>query len=215
MKYFMNNQKISIVGLVAISFVLAAFFYPQMPQMMASHWGADGQVNGYMSKFWGLFSMPLILAAVAGLLLWLPKVDPLKKNIEQFKIYYGRLVILTAAFLLYVQILTIAWNLGARFDLGKFMIPALVVLFYYAGVMLGKTKRNWFVGIRTPWTIFSDAVWEKTNKRGGKIFKVFAIAGLVGLFFGSGFLLWWVIGLIAASIYLFFYSYLEFKKISK
>ena len=66
----------------------------------------------------------------------------------------------------------ITWNMGVQFNMTQFFVPAIGILFFYIGTILKYTKRNWFVGIRTPWTLSSDVVWEKTHKLGGKLFKI-------------------------------------------
>jgi uncharacterized membrane protein len=73
-------------------------------------------------------------------------------------------------------------------------------------------KRNWFIGIKTPWTISNDVVWEKTHKLGGKLFKVAAALSLLGIFFGE--LAFWftILPVMAFSVYLLFYSYFEYQK---
>ena len=100
------------LGIILLSFILGVCLYPQMPEKMASHWNAQGEVNGYLPKFWGLFLVPLISV---GLFSVIPKIDPLKHNIEEFKKYYDGFVVLVILFLFYVYILTILWNIGASF----------------------------------------------------------------------------------------------------
>jgi len=198
--------------LVVISFAIGTYFYPLMPPMMVSHWNNQGIVDGYMTKSWALFLMPIISLAMVGLFLLLPKIDPLKANYSKFRKYYDNFILLIIGFLFYIYCLSIAWNLGVRFDMTLAMVPALAALFYYAGILLENAKSNWFVGVRTPWTLSSEKVWDKTNKLGAKIFKLFGIASFLRILFGGVFLLWLVAALIIASLCLVVYSYLEFKK---
>ncbi|OFV67980.1 MAG: membrane protein containing DUF1648 [Candidatus Syntrophoarchaeum caldarius] len=60
----MRKSEIIVLGIILFSFIVGIYFYPQMPEQMASHWNAQGQMDGYMSKFWGLFLMPLISVAL-------------------------------------------------------------------------------------------------------------------------------------------------------
>lgn len=183
-----------------------------MPDFMASHWNMRGEVNGYMSKFWGLFLMPLLALAMWLLFLLIPKIDPLKHNIQKFREYFDNFIALIILFLFYIYVLTLVWNLGYRFDLTQMMLPAFAILFYYSGVLISKTKQNWFIGIRTPWTLSSENVWKKTHKLGSKLFKACALISLLGLFFVN-FAFWLVIiPVILSSVYVFIFSYLEHKK---
>lgn len=183
----MNISKIVIISIIAFSFILAISLYvaPCFPEKVASHWNIMGEVDGYMSKFWGLFLMPLMSLALFLLFLLIPKIDPLKENIEKFRKYYDGFIVLIMLFFFYLYALTIAWNIGFRFNMGQFLLPALAILFYCAGILMENSKRNWFVGIRTPWTMHSDTVWEKTHKLGAKLFKATAIIVAFGLFLPS------------------------------
>jgi len=198
--------------LIILSFILGIYYYPQLPEQIASHWNSQNQVDDYMPKFWGTFLMPILLIGLFLLFIFLPKIDPLKKNIEKFKPYYEWLIVLIIAFLFYIYLLTLIWNLGFIFNLGQLMIPALGLLFIYMGLILDKTKQNWFIGIRTPWTLSNKKVWEKTHKLGGKLFITAGIIALIGIFFPR-YSIWFVlVPVIFVAIYTMFYSYFEYQK---
>jgi len=205
------KSKLIILFVILLSFAIGVYLYPQMPESMASHWNAQGQVDGYMSKCWGVFLMPLASLFLFLLFLLIPKIDPLKVNIEKFRNYFEGFIILIILFLFYIYLLSLAWNLGFRFDMGQFLMPALGVLIFFAGVMMEKAKRNWFVGIKTPWTLSSDEVWEKTHRIGGKLFKIAGVIMLFGVFLpNQSFLV--LIPLMGSVVYLIFYSYFEYQK---
>lgn len=144
--------------------------------MIASHWNASGQADQYTQKFWGLSFIPIIAAVLLCVLLIIPEIDPLKKNIQKFRKQFGMFVFLITLFFLYIYLLIIWWGLGNSFNMTQALCPALAILFYCAGELVENSKRNWFIGIRTPWTISSDIVWKKTNKIGGQLMK---IAGVI------------------------------------
>lgn len=201
-----------IVLVVVASFVLGYVIYPLLPQLMASHWNMQGQIDGYMPRFWGVFLMPLISLAMLGLFYFLPKIDPLKKNVAGFRTYFDSFILVIILFLFYIYFLTLEWNLGNRFNLIKLMAPAMAVLFYYAGVLIAHAKRNWFIGIRTPWTLSSDKVWDRTHFVGGKLFKICAVFCALG-FFIPKIAIWLIlVPVLLSTVYLFLYSYQEFKK---
>lgn len=183
-----------------------------MPEKIASHWNAQGQVDGYMSKFWGLFSMPFMSVGFFLLFILIPKIDPLKTNISKFRNYYDVFVLLTIVFLLYLYLLTIFWNLGLRFSMIQFLVPAFGILFYYCGILIENAKRNWSIGIRTPWTLSNDKVWDKTHKIGGKLFKIVGVIALLGIFFQSYALFFVLVPVISVAIYTAIYSYFEYQR---
>jgi len=88
-----------------------------MPDEMASHWNFKGEVDDYLPKFWGLFLMPIISLGLFLLFLLIPKIDPLKANIEKFRKYFDGFMVLMMVFLFYIYLLSIIWNLGKRFDM--------------------------------------------------------------------------------------------------
>jgi uncharacterized membrane protein len=183
-----------------------------MTETIASHWDIQGEVNGYISKVWGLFLMPLLSLGLFLLFITIPKIDPLKQNIAKFRKYFDGFVILIILFLFYLQLLTIFWNFGFTFNIIQFLIPAFSILFFYLGILIENSKRNWFIGIRTPWTMSSDKVWDKTHKIGGKLFKIAAIIVLIGVLFESYAFYFMLIPIIIVVIYTAVYSYLEYKK---
>ena len=211
----MSKSIILILIIIFLSFILGLAFYSQMPIKMASHWNASGAVDGYMPKFWGLFLMPIISVVMFLLFIFIPKIDPLKQNIQDFKKYYENFILILIAFLFYLYVLTLIWNLNVRFNFILFLIPAFALIFYYAGVLISRAKRNWFIGIRTPWTLSNDVVWDKTHRLSAKLFKASAILSLLGIAFPK-YAIWFVlVPILLASIYSVVYSYLEYQKQTK
>jgi uncharacterized membrane protein len=208
----MRKSKIVILGIVLLSFILSAYFYPQMPEQVASHWNAQGQVDGYMSKFWGLFFMPFVLIGLALLFLAIPRIDPLKANIEAFRKHYDGFVILFLVFMLAIHFQVILWNIGLQISPNVVMPIALGLLFFYAGILCENAKRNWFVGIRTPWTLSNDRVWDKTHQIGGKLFKMAGVITFLGIFFQNYALFFIIAPVLVVVVYTVVYSYVEYQK---
>lgn len=208
----MRKSEVIIVGMILLSFVVGTYFYPQMPEKIAAHWNEQGQVDGYTSKFWGLFLMPFVSVGLFLLFVLIPKIDPLKANIEKFRKHYDVFVVLVIVFLFYLYLLTIFWNLGIRFSIIQFLVPALGILFYYCGILIENAKRNWFIGIRTPWTLSNEEVWDKTHKIGGNLFKIAGVIALLGIFFQRSAIFFVLAPVILAAVYTIFYSYFEYQR---
>lgn len=203
------------VAVILLSFIVGAYFYPSMPDKMASHWNAQGEVNGYMSKFWGVFFMPFLFAGLLLFFIAIPKIDPRKENIEKFRQYYDGFIALIITFMFYIYLLSIFWNMGRQFDFSTAITPALAALFYYSGIMLENSRRNWFIGIRTPWTLSSEKVWNKTHVLGGKLFKIAGVFALMGIVFRK-YVMWFIVApVILLSLSLVIYSYIEYRKEKK
>ncbi len=208
----MRKNEIIILGIILLSFAIGVYLYPKMPEKVASHWNAQGEVDGYMSKFWGLFLMPIISIGLLFLFILIPKIDPLKENIKKFRKYFDGFIVLMIAFLFYIYLLTVFWNIGIRFDMGQLTIPALGILLYYTGLLIENSKRNWFIGVRTPWTLSNEKVWDKTHRIGGKLFRIAGVIAFSGILFPNYGRFFILIPAILVPLYLVIYSYFEYQK---
>ncbi|RJS70761.1 MAG: SdpI family protein [Candidatus Syntrophoarchaeum sp. WYZ-LMO15] len=208
----MRKSEIIVFVIILLSFIVGIYFYPQMPDKMASHWNAKGEVDGYMSKFWGLFLMPLVSVVLFLLFITIPQIDPLKHNLEKFRRYYDGFIVLIIVFLFYLYLLTILWNIGIRFEMVQLLVPAFGILFYYCGILIENAKRNWFIGIRTPWTLSNDVVWDKTHKIGGKLFKAAGLVAFIGIFLKNYALFFVLLPVILVAVYTVIYSYAAYQK---
>jgi len=207
-----RKSEIVIVGIALLSFVIGVYYYPQMPEQMASHWNAKGQVDDYLSKFWGLFLIPITLVGLALLFMAVPRMDPLRENIEKFRRYYDGFVILFMLFMIVVYLLTILWNTGIKISLNVFLPIAAGIMFVGVGILVENTRQNWFVGIRTPWTMSSESVWDKTHRMAGKLFKIAGAIAIVGTLFQSYAVYFVLVPAILVAVYTVAYSYVEYKK---
>jgi len=187
-------------------------FYPRLPEKVPSHWNLRGKVDAYMSKFGGTFTAPLIMLGVVVLFLLIPKIDPLKENINKFKGYYYEFVVVFSILMLFMQVHTLLWSIGTKLNINVFIPIITGALFYFAGILLEKAKRNWFIGIRTPWTLSSDAVWEKTHNLGSILFKISGILCLVGFFFQKFEIYFVILPLSFTAVYTVIYSYIAYRK---
>ena len=178
-----RRSEIIIFGMALLFFIIGIYLYPQMPERMASHWNIHGEVDGYISKFWGVFLLPFIFTALALLFVAIPRIDPLKANIEKFRKYYDGFIILFSIFWFSIYIQTILWNIGIQISPTIVFPVGFSFLFFYIGILCENAKRNWFIGIRTPWTLSNEKVWEKTHRNGGQMFKIAGLVALLGVLF--------------------------------
>ena len=200
--------------LIVAAMLAGVLLWDKFPEQMASHWDVNDQVNGYMSRFWGVFMMPIVALGMLLLFLVIPSIDPLKANIAKFRETFNLFVTFIVTFMLYVHVLTLLWNLGyTNVGIGKSMLPAMGLLFILIGSMLRKAKRNWFIGIRTPWTLSSDTVWEKTHQLGGILFMASGILTFIGGLFGGTVAFWMLmVPLMGTTLFLVVYSYLLYQR---
>lgn len=212
----MSTRTTTIVVLLMLAAATLAglLLWNQLPEQMASHWNVNDQVDGYMSRFWGVFLLPLITLGMLVLFLVVPSIDPLKANIAQFRAVFNLFIVLIVAFMVYIHGLTLAWSLGFNnFKMSGAMLPAIGLLFIFIGFMLRQAKRNFFIGIRTPWTLSSDTVWNETHRIGAVLFMVSGGLAFLGGFFGGTTAFWLMfIPIIGSTIFLLIYSYVLYRR---
>jgi len=209
-----KSEQIMLITII-LSFLLSIYFYPKLPESIASHWNMFGEADGYTSRIWGVLLMPIILVITLVLFILIPKIDPLRANIEKFRKYYDEFMVVVVLFFLYTHLLILLWNIGIQFNMVQLLAPAFAVLLYYSAVATENAKRNWFIGIQTPWTLSSEKVWNKTHKLGGKLLKLAALISLLGVFIPSYAALLILIPIIIITVYVIFYSYVEYQKEAK
>lgn len=202
------------LGIILLSFIIGICLYPQMPEAMASHWNIKGEADGYMPRFWGLFLMPFVSVGILLLFILIPRIDPLKRNYRKFRGHYEVFIAVIIAFLFYLYLLAILWNIGFGFNMIQLLSPAFGIVFYYAGILVGKAKRNWFVGIKTPWTLSNEKVWNKTHRIGGRLFRAAGVIALFGALFPDYGIFLVLVPVLFVAAYTIAYSYLEYRKLA-
>lgn len=163
---------------VLIALGVAIWLYPRLPAQVPSHWDLSGNVNGYMPRFWAA-AFPALMVVGLALLTWLlPVISPRRFRIGPFANVYVGLMLVIQGFMLVTGITMLL--AGAGFDVPVPTIAMLGVgaLLIVLGNYMGKLRRNFFIGIRTPWTIASESTWERTHRLAGPLF---VLAGIVVL----------------------------------
>jgi uncharacterized membrane protein len=208
----MNLIRTAVVLVIILTAAITLVAYPLMPDLVASHWNAAGELNGTMPKFWGLLLIPMLMLAFCALFAVLPRIDPLRGNYQKFQDYYEGFVLIFTVFFLIIQLQIILWGLGIPVS-PNLVMPVLVGgLFISIGFLMEHAEPNWFVGIRTPWTLSSPSVWRKTHAVGGTLFKLAGVVSIIGVLAGRYAFLFILIPVIAVAVFTVVYSYVEFRK---
>lgn len=162
--------------LIALSVLTSIIAFPYLPDQVPMHWNINGEVDQYWDKLYAVIFLPLIMIAMMILFIYMPKIDPKKENYKKFSSSYQIFITLMNGFLLLLQSAIIAYSLGLKIDISLFIFLANSVIFIVLGNYLPRIKHNYFIGIRTPWTLANEKTWRKTHQLGG---KVFVVAGLL------------------------------------
>ncbi len=172
-------------GLViaALAVVLSIWAYPQLPPTIATHWNVGGTADGFSSRATAVLIMPLVIIGLTGLFNVLPKLDPRRANYAKFIDTYWLIANAVILFILIGHGMIVATGLGYPVKVDRFMPIGIGLLFIVLGNYLTRVEPNWFIGIRTPWTLSSDTVWRKTHRTGGWLMVVggFVLAASVFL----------------------------------
>ena len=215
----MSTRTTTIIVLIMIAAATLAglLLWNRLPDQMASHWNVQDQVDGYMPKFWGVFLLPLITLGMFLLFLVLPSIDPMKANIAQFREVFNLFIVFIVGFMIYLYSLTLAWSLGySNFRMSSAMLPALGLLLILIGFMMRQARRNFFIGIRTPWTLSSDTVWNETHRVGAILFIICGALALIGGFFGGTTAFWMLFApIMISTLFLLVYSYVLYQRETK
>lgn len=211
------NTRTTLIIIIGISLLLALagfLLQGQMQAPLAVHWNAAGEADGYGSAFTALYLIPVMLIGISLILLGLPRIDPMRTARLNFGLVNG-VALVMALYMTYIHSLTLAWNLGYRFNMSQVITPAFGLLFIFMGFVVERAQQNWFVGIRTPWTLSNSLVWEKTHRLGGLLFKISGVLALLGVFFPS-IAIWLVlVPVLAVSLVTIVYSYVIFRQIEQ
>lgn len=178
-KLFKLLAGLSVLATLVISF----WAYPRLPYRVPSHWNAAGEIDGYSGAFSGAFLLPLITLAIWLFFLMIPLIDPRRDNYKKMGKVFWLFSLLVVLFLCILHLGILMSALGM---LKTSLVPLLSfagvgVLFIVLGFCMGKIRHNYFFGIRTPWTLASEEVWNKTHRTVG---PWWIIGGVVFLFLG-------------------------------
>lgn len=156
-------------GLViaALAVLVSLWAYPQLPPTVATHWNVRGDADGFSSRLVAVSIMPLVILVMTGLFNVLPRLDPRRTNYSKFIGTYWLIANAVILFILIGHGMIVATGLGYPVQIGRTMPIGVGLLFIVLGNYLTRVEPNWFVGIRTPWTLSSDTVWRKTHRTGG------------------------------------------------
>ena len=204
-----RTQMIWLALLIAGCFAMGLAAYSFLPERSPIHWNIRGEVDGYGSRIEVAFFVPVIIAVTTAFLVFLSVIKPLRTSLERSGDMYGRMVIAVMVMLAAVHALILLQALGKPVNVPVALTTMMGVLFMVLGNWMGKIRRNKLMGIRTPWTLASDVVWERTHRIGGRLFVLVGLAtALTALLTASQLapLLIFFVGIIGVTAWAFVYS---------
>ncbi len=196
--------------------VFSFYFYYNFPEQVATHWNIAGEPDNWGSRTSAVFGFPLIMLGMYLLFFLLPYLDPKKDRYGQFRKVYHFFKGILVFFMAFIYFISGFKNLGHNISLELWIPVTIGILFMVLGNYMGKIKPNWFMGIRTPWTLSSEEVWNKTHRFSS---RMFIIAGFLMVLTGIApisFKAYLFIGALAVVLLgTIGYSYLAYRKKEK
>jgi uncharacterized membrane protein len=198
--------------LIVATLIVTLIFYPDLPSRIPMHWNWRGQVNRYGGK-WEIFLMPAAMVVVVLLFAAMPWLSPRRFEVNTFRSTYLYVMLLALAFMAYIHVLHLWAAFSKPLDMNRALLGASFLLLILFGNVLARVRRNFFIGVRTPWTLSSEKVWDATHRFAAKAFVVAGLLGLLSLVVSAsaiaGLVIIGVAGLASVLYSLAYYKRLE------
>jgi uncharacterized membrane protein len=196
----MKSRKYYLVALLFTAVVAIAdvWAYPRLPESVATHWNLQNVANGWSPK-WILFLLgPGLMVALMLLMRALPWLSPKNFEVDTFRVTYLQIMVILVCVAGYLQLVLLWVGLGHAMNVGRAVLGGVCLLFALLGNLMGKVRRNFFVGVRTPWTLANERVWNLTHRFAAKTMVVGGVLGL--LLTVAGFQVWPVVAVLLAGV---------------
>jgi uncharacterized membrane protein len=182
----MNRQHLlANIVLIVAAIALTAFCWPHLPESIAIHWNLAGEADGWGTRWTLWLSGPGLMALLLALGAALPYLSPRDFSVDRFGATAGHIVTLIVAMIGGMHVLLLAGNFGMDLDIARIVPAGVFVLLILIGNPLGKVRRNFYIGIRTPWTLASERVWYATHRMGARVMVAGGACGLMAVVLGA------------------------------
>lgn len=203
------------LAIVVLQFLIAVGTFPFLPDTVPIHWDAAGHANQYASKWVSTLLFPLLSIGLYLLIRFVTTGGPRlggRASMAANAQVRRMLLVAILLFMLIVQLCVTAISLGIPVDISFALNLAISVLFIVIGNFMGKLRRNFWMGIRTPWTLASEVSWERTHRLGGWLFVAVGLIGIPCSFVPA--LRFWVVVplIVLVSVFLTIYSYVYYRQ---
>ncbi|MGL4820504.1 MAG: SdpI family protein [Bacilli bacterium] len=193
---------------IIVAFLCSVVVFQQLPEEMPIHFNSEGIPDDFAPKWVGAFLLPVVIAALYSGMKFIPKIDPKKENYPKFDRSYQLFLTMFMAVMLALHVTLLGYSLGWPIDVSVVVPIGIGLLFIGIGNEMPRFKPNYFIGIRTPWTLANEDVWRKTHRIGGYQFLLSGILFLVSVWFPSPWNLFVPLAfLILSTVYVMYYSY--------
>jgi uncharacterized membrane protein len=202
------------------AWVASAIVYPSMPARIPTHWNIRGEIDGYGAKTWAVFMMPAMLIGFLLLFWLLPVLSPKNFEVEPFRSTYLFIMVTVVGLFTYIHavMLYAAWShvdgKPAAMDIGRVLIGGMFLFLALIGNVLGKVRRNFYIGVRVPWTLASERVWNDTHRLAAWTMVAGSLVGFLLVILGVSLVIAFAIFMVAALVPIV-YSFVHYKQLER
>jgi uncharacterized membrane protein len=205
-------------ALVAIATAATVWLYGSLPEQIPTHWNIRGEIDGYGGK-WTLFVFPMMMAGMLALFYFLPALSPKQFDVNSFRPTYLYIMALTIGLFAYMHIVllyTVQQSVlkQASIDLGRAFIAGMFLFFALMGNVMGKVRKNFYIGVRVPWTLASDRVWNDTHRLAAWVFVAAGVIGFGMIVLGVP-IIYPIVVLILSAFVPVIYSFVHYKSLER
>lgn len=201
----------------AVSGYVLTFAYDRLPEQVPTHWNIHGEPDAFTPKekvFPTFLLLPCVMIGILLLTIVLPWLSPQQFKVDDFRDTYGYVMMLVTGLMGYIHMVILLASLGHHQYLNKLLIGGMFLAFALIGNVLGKVRRNFWMGVRTPWTLASDQVWIQTHRLAAWLFVAAGVLGFVAVLAGAPFLVCFI-GLMVAAFVPALYSLVLYKRLER
>ena len=197
---------------IGVAVAVAAYLYPALPEQIPTHWNIDGEVDDYTAKPWGVMILPLAAILVFVVMRLIPLISPKGFRTDSFMDVVNVFTVAMVGFMSGVAVLVLLEANGQDVWINEMIFVGVGLLFMILGIYMAKVRKNFFIGIRTPWTLASDEVWNRTHRFGGKMFVLTGVFMILNGFVRFP-MPWLLASIVIVALVPVIYSYVIYRQI--
>jgi len=172
------------LAIFALVMVYTLVVFTRLPETVPVHWGINGKPDRFGSRWEALWAGPVLTTLGIVLTLALPRISPKDFSIDRFGGTFNYTMVLMSTLFAAIHVIIASSASGASFDIGRMLMAALFAFFALLGNVIGKVKRNFYMGVRTPWTLSSERVWDETHRQAARLWFAGGIVGALAMLLG-------------------------------
>jgi uncharacterized membrane protein len=170
--------------MIAAMTAITAYYYASLPELIAVHWNFAGKVDGYGPRWYAWLTGPIMMTGFLLFAVVLPWLSPKQFEVQTFAATFSYMMVVPVALFAGIEIILLCAALGVQLEMARVLPALMCVTLILIGNPMGKVRRNFFIGIRTPWTLTNERVWYATHRLAGKLMVASGVLGLCVLWWG-------------------------------